>query len=92
MNSVKPDFLRGDFYDRDSFLVCSDGFRHQLTEVEIYEYCHTTLEGMEWLVANRMDNSHFMNGRIRCLIDNIKERGEQDNISAILIKAANTLE
>ena len=44
VSSVKPDFLMGDFYAGDSFLACSDGFRHNLTEADIYEYCHTTLE------------------------------------------------
>lgn len=92
VNCVRPDFLRGDFYDDDTFLVCSDGFRHRLTEVEIYDYCHTSLEGMEWFVENRLNNSHYMNGRLRYIMENIKARGERDNISAILIKAANTAE
>lgn len=91
-DSVKPDFLMGDFYDDDTFLVCSDGFRHRLTEVEIYDYCHTSLEGMEWFVENRLNNSHFMNGRLRYLMENIKARGERDNISAIIIKATNAVE
>ena len=92
VNCVRPDFLRGDFYDDDTFLVCSDGFRHRLTEAEIYDYCHTSLEGMEWFVENRLNNSHYMNGRLRYIMENIKARGERDNISAILIKAANTAE
>ncbi len=33
-----------------------------------------------------------MNGRLRYIMENIKARGERDNISAILIKAANTAE
>lgn len=86
VRGVEPDFLKGDFYAGDSFLVCSDGFRHKLAEIELYEYCHTALEGMEWLVENRLGNSHTMNRQLRCLIDASKERGERDNISAILIK------
>lgn len=92
VSSVKPDFLMGDIYNDDTFLVCSDGFRHKLTDVEIYDYCHTILEGMEWFVENRLNNSHFMNGRLRYLMENIKARGERDNISAILVKAVNTVE
>ena len=92
VSSVKPDFLMGDFYAGDSFLACSDGFRHNLTEADLYEYCHTTLEKMDWLVAKRMENSHFMNGRLRAIIDSLKERGERDNISAVLIKVMNTVE
>lgn len=92
VNCVKPDFLMGDFYDDDTFLMCSDGFRHKLAEAELYDYCHTTLEGMEWSVGNRLGNSHFMNGRLRYIMENIKARGERDNISAILIKATNAVE
>lgn len=92
VNNVNPDFLMGDFYDDDTFLVCSDGFRHKLTDAELYGYCHTALEGMEWYVANRLNNSHFMNGRLRYLMENIKARGERDNISAIILKATNAEE
>lgn len=86
-DSIKPDFLHGILYDRDSFLICSDGFRHKLSEAELYEYCHTVLEDMEWSVAKRLENSHIMNGQLRYLIELSKERGEQDNLSAILVKA-----
>ncbi len=92
VNCVKPDFLMGDFYAGDSFLVCSDGFRHLQTEADIYQYCHTTLEQMDWQVAKRLENSHFMNGRLRGIIDSIKELGERDNISAVLVKVMNTIE
>jgi len=43
-------------------------------------------------VENRLNNSHFMNGRLRYLVENIKARGERDNISAVLIKATNAVE
>lgn len=92
VNCVEPDFLMGDFYDNDTFLLCSDGFRHKLTEAEIYDYCHTSLDGMEWFMENRLNNSHFMNGRLRYMMQSIKARGERDNISAVLIKAVNTME
>lgn len=89
-DSVEPDFLYGDLYDGDSFLICSDGFRHALNDTEIYEYCHTALEDMEWNVGRRLENSHIMNDQIRYLIDVNKERGEKDNISAVLVKVTNT--
>lgn len=92
VKNVNPDFVKGDFYDDDTFLVCSDGFRHKLTDAEIYDYCHTAFEGMEWYTANRLNNSHFMNGRLRYLMENIKARGERDNISAIILKATNATE
>lgn len=89
VSSVKPDFLQGDLYAGDSFLVCSDGFRHSLTDMEVYSYCHTAFENMDWRVEKRLENSHIMNGQLRYLIDMNKERGERDNISAILAKAVN---
>lgn len=89
VNSVEPDFLQGDLYADDSFLVCSDGFRHSLTDREVYDYCHAAFEDMDWRVEKRLDNSHIMNGQLRYLIDVNKERGERDNISAILVKVTN---
>lgn len=86
--SVEPDFLQGEFYDGDSFLVCSDGFRHEISEKEIYDYCHVALEDMDWSVGVRLENSGVMNGQLRYLIDRNKACGEKDNISAILVKAA----
>lgn len=87
VSTVEPDFMCGEIYDGDSFLLCSDGFRHELSEQEMYDYCHTALEEMEWNINNRMENSHIMNGQLRYLIDINMERGEKDNISAILMKA-----
>lgn len=92
VDKVTPDFLMGDFYAGDSFLICSDGFRHYLTEVELYDYCHMALENLPWLLAKRLENSHIMNGQLKCLIEANKERGERDNISVILIKVTNTVE
>ncbi|GFI24352.1 protein phosphatase PrpC [Lachnospiraceae bacterium] len=92
VNTVKPDFLMGDFYGGDSFLICSDGFRHLLAEVELYDYCHTALEDLPWFLAKRLENSHIMNRQLKCLIEANKARGERDNISAILIKVTNTVE
>ncbi|MBO5146049.1 MAG: serine/threonine-protein phosphatase [Lachnospiraceae bacterium] len=89
-DSINPDFLSGELYDGDTFLGCSDGFRHELAETELYEYCHTALENMDWSVEKRLENSHIMNEQLRYLIGLNKERGEKDNISAILVKAANT--
>ena len=40
----------------------------------------------------RLENSHFMNGRLRGIIDSIKELGERDNISAVLVKVMNTID
>jgi len=87
VDTVEPDFLQGDLYHGDSLLLCSDGFWHELSEVEIYDYCHVALEQIDWVVERRNENAGMMNRQIRYLIDISKERGEKDNISAILVKA-----
>lgn len=87
--NVEPDFLQGDFYDGDSFLLCSDGFRHEVSDKEIYDYCHTALENMEWDTENRLENASVMDRQLRFLVEKNKKRGEKDNISAILLKAKN---
>lgn len=86
---VKPDFLQGDLYDGDSLLLCSDGFRHEIGDKELYEYCHLALENMEWTLEKRKENSSIMNRQLHYVIELNKERGEKDNISAILLKVKN---
>ena len=83
---VEPDFVSGQYQAGDSFLLCSDGFRHELLEREIYDYCHLALQDIEWCVAYRQDNSRLMNGQLKYLIEQNKSRMEKDNISAILLK------
>lgn len=83
---VEPDFVSGQYQAGDSFLLCSDGFRHELLEREIYDYCHLALQDIEWCVAYRQDNSRLMNGQLKYLIEQNKSRMERDNISAILLK------
>lgn len=68
-------------------MICSDGFRHELSEREIYDYCHLALESIEWHVNYRQENSRMMSGQLKYLIEQNKSRMEKDNISAILVKA-----
>lgn len=86
VDSVRPDFLQGDLYSGDSLLLCSDGFWHESGEAEIYDCCHVAMEQIDWSVQRRSENTGIMNGQLRYLIEQNKERGERDNISAILIK------
>lgn len=86
VNQVEPDFICGECQTGDSFLLCSDGFRHELSEREMYDYCHLALENVEWCVAYRQENSHVMNGQLQYLIEQNKIRMEKDNISAVLLK------
>lgn len=83
---VEPDFISGEYQTGDSFLLCSDGFRHELSEREMYDYCHLALKNTEWCVACRQENSRVMGGQLRYLIEQNKMRMEKDNISAVLLK------
>ncbi len=85
---VEPDFVSGNYRPGDSFLLCSDGFRHALSEREMYDYCHLALNGITWHVDYRQENSRVMGGQLKYLIEQNKNRMERDNISAILLKAA----
>lgn len=85
---VAPDFISGSYHFGDSFLLCSDGFRHELSEREMYDYCHLALNGISWHADCRQENSRVMDGQLKYLIEQNKNRMERDNISAILLKAA----
>lgn len=60
-----------------SLLLCSDGFRHEVSEQEIYEMLKT---------AAAVDGQN-MHDRLEQLIRLSMQRGERDNITAALIKA-----
>lgn len=85
---VEPDFICGEYRAGDSFLLCSDGFRHELSEREMYDYCHLAVCDMDWSVSCRQENSRVMAGQLRYLIEQNKARMEKDNISAVFLKAA----
>jgi serine/threonine protein phosphatase PrpC len=85
-NSVTPDFMYGDIYLGDTFLMCSDGFRHKISDMEMYDYCHERLINIKWGIDNRQENSNIMSSHLKHLINANMERGEKDNISAIMIK------
>ena len=59
-----------------AYVLCSDGFRHEISEGEIYESLNP---------INLM-NKDAMHNNAKYLIDLVKSRGEKDNISVILVK------
>ncbi len=72
---VEPQALSGKL-EKGSYLLCSDGFRHEISEHEMQEV----------FMKDTDASKEEMTGQIRMLIDLVKTRGERDNISAILIK------
>lgn len=74
-DEINPEYTEGDCLTGDSFLLCSDGFRHELTSEEVSEaLCGTSV------------NEPEMKQTLVRLTDTCKNRGEKDNISSIWLK------
>ena len=72
---IQVDFYSESIQKNDRYLLCSDGFRHFLSEEEM---------GV-WLSHERNKNGSDIRDNLAALIDLNKKRGEKDNISAILV-------
>lgn len=72
-SDVNPDMFCGEVEKGDILLLCSDGFRHEVSEKEILN------------MLLKCDNSKF-NEKLRELIDLNLKRKELDNISVALVK------
>jgi len=73
---VEPQIIYGKA-ETGAYMLCSDGFRHEITEVEMYESLNP---------INLM-NKEAMHNNAKYLIEQVKRRDEKDNISVVLIKA-----
>ncbi len=73
---VYPDMFFGETKTNAVYMLCSDGFRHEITPDEIYENFHPNV---------LIDNS-VMDNNTRYLIDLNKQRAERDNISVVLVR------
>lgn len=73
---VEPDYLGGNVQAGACYMLCSDGFRHELTEAEIWNAFAP--------IANN-DETQMKRNVVR-LIELNKSRGETDNITALLIR------
>lgn len=73
--TVNPEFYTGKANEKENFMLCSDGFRHEIEEKEI----HGTLKP-----------SAFDTGKgneiLAEMIDTAMKRGEADNITAMMIE------
>jgi len=74
--TVYPDLFFGDARKDAVYMLCSDGFRHEISEEEIYAF----------LNANVMRSAEGMKANIDQLIEINKQRQERDNISVIGIR------
>lgn len=75
-DAVYPDFFFGETKRNAVYMLCSDGFRHEVSGKEIWEK----------LKPDRMLNAEMMKSNEMQLIDLNKQRQERDNISVITIR------
>lgn len=73
--TVDPEIIYGKT-ERGVYMLCSDGFRHEITEKEMYE----SLNPINFM------NKQAMHSNAKYLIEQVKARRERDNISVILVK------
>ena len=73
---VEPQIICGKT-EKGAYMLCSDGFRHEITEAEIYESLNPII----------LMNKDAMHNNAKYLIEQNKSREEKDNISVLLIKA-----
>lgn len=73
---VEPEFIKGNVTSGAVYMLCSDGFRHQISEAEILEKLGP---------AAAIDEETMKYGCIY-LTELVKNRQENDNISVALIK------
>jgi PPM family protein phosphatase len=74
--SVEPEFFEGRANVGEVYILCSDGFRHEVSEEEIY--CT--------FAPDNLHNENEMEDKAKQMVDLVKERQETDNISVIIVK------
>lgn len=75
-DTLEPEILVSK-QEKGAYILCSDGFRHEITEKEI----------VESLSPINLINKEAMHANAKYLIELVKQRNEKDNISVVLIKA-----
>lgn len=74
--SINPQIITGKVKS-GTYLICSDGFRHEVTDKEMYMA----------LNPKQLPDKEAMHGAIQRLTKLVQQRGESDNVTAVLIKA-----
>ena len=73
---VVPDFFVGNVIQDSVYMLCSDGFRHEITPEEIFNYMN----------ASVMTSEPQMLANMQALVEANKQRQERDNITVIGIR------
>lgn len=74
-DQIEPEIIIGNV-ERGAYMLCSDGFRHEITEAEMYES----------LRPINLINVDMMHANVKYLVELVKQRNEKDNISVVLIR------
>ncbi len=74
---IEPFMQTGTVSENDAFMLCSDGFRHHVSDDEMYGVIAPHLLTSEKVMKNNLVD----------LVELNKSRGERDNITTLLIKA-----
>lgn len=77
--NLVPDFVSGDAKSEAIYLLCSDGFRHVIEKDELFYFCN----------PRKCKTQTDMQAQLEKLTERNKQRGERDNISAILVRVGN---
>lgn len=75
-DEIFPEMTFGDVESNAVYMLCSDGFRHEITSAEIYDR----------LQPNRLLDERSMQSHAQFLIELNKQRLERDNISVVLVR------
>ena len=73
---VHPDFYAGQVHADEIFMLCSDGFHHELSKEEMLDAFN----------PEKMEKQEYMSSIANTLIERDKDRMERDNISVIIIR------
>lgn len=79
-SSVNPVFMEGTVLSDAAYLLCTDGFVHELTTAELFEQLQPVYLGDKEALTEALTR----------LTETCKQRGETDNITAVLIKTRET--
>lgn len=81
---VVPAIIHGQLDTNANYLLCSDGFRHVLTEKELWEeFSDAAMETM-WQEESCGDYPRARM-HLKSLAKTVMERGERDNLTAVLL-------
>ncbi len=74
---IVPDIIDGTVNENEAFMLCSDGFRHKVSDEEMYGV----------IAPHLLTSEKVMKKSLVDLVELNKSREEKDNITTILIKA-----